>query len=105
MKRITILLVVCLCVLTLMGCVRNTNSTKGSVIGALINTPLGQVAFGGIEFHTLYTDLANEELTIHDVNYYDASASLGADSEAGITQAISRDYKVNLKPMPVEDAE
>ena len=104
MKRITMLLVVCLCVLPLMGCALNTNSTKGSVIGGLINTPFGQVAVGGIEFHTLYTDLEKEHLTIHDKNYYDVNASLGADSEAGIVQAVSRDYKVILAPV-VDEAE
>ncbi len=99
MKRITILLAVCLCAFMLMGCALNTNSTKGSVNGAMINTPFGQIAIGGIEFHTLYTDLDQEHLTIHDKNYYDVSASLGADSEVGIVQAVSRDYKVILAPV------
>ena len=88
-----------LIVIVCTGCALNTNSTKGSVNGAMINTPFGQIAIGGIEFHTLYTDLKQEHLTIHDKNYYDVSASLGVDSEAGIVQAVSRDYKVILAPV------
>jgi hypothetical protein len=104
MRRIGIAIVLLLVATLAIGCALNTNSTKGSVTGFLINTPFGQIGAGGIEFHTLYTDLENERLQIYDANYYDADASMlpGIDpavTDAAVNQHMQREYRVDLFPV------
>ena len=114
MKRITILLVVCLCALPLMGCFGNTGAFiasgtgLGVAIGATPVTPNFVLLGGDFNLAFVDVDAAQEAVTISDKTFYDLTIDANVGEDEGVkatgNSGKQRDFQFTLTPV-VDEAE
>ncbi len=112
MKRITILLAMCLCILPLVGCFGNTGAFiasgtgLGVAIGATPLTPNLVLLGGDFNLAVIDVDAAQEAVTITDKTFYDLTigADVGESEGANATGNTGKQRDFSFKLEPVEDS-
>ncbi len=104
MKRITVVLVVCLCAVLMAGC--NTTGTFVSATGLYLRGGPVTVIVGTIDASNSAGEFANEVVSVKHTTYFEAGIDAGASTgEAGVTAEKKSEYMFSVTPVKTDAAE